>query len=367
MCEAILWKELKGKQIMGFDFDRQRPIDNYIVDFYCKDLMLAIEVDGASHYTEEAVGSDSIRQTKLENIGVRFLRFDDDDVKTNINGVLDIIRKWIGEHPELVGRISPPPDPSQEGSHPPPSPSQEGSLERRQKDKLFHFKKFSVRHDRSGMKVGTDGVLLGAWVDVKQATRILDIGTGTGVIAIILAQRTVADVKIEAIEIDQHAVEDATENFTSSPWQERLTLHPVSVQDFTTSTLFDLIVSNPPYFVGSYKPPNAKRILARHTENLSFQYLLASVKKLLSEKGKFNVVLPYTEGNQFIALAEENDLHCSRKWSFRTRKEKLIERLLLEFSRIKSNPQEGEILLYSKNEEWSADYQNLTRDFYLKL
>jgi tRNA1Val (adenine37-N6)-methyltransferase len=373
IAETILWKGLKQKQMMGFDFDRQRPIDNYIVDFYCKDLMLAIEVDGATHYTEEAVKRDSIRQTKLENLGIRFLRFDDDDVKTNVNGVLDIIRAWIVSNPELVGRVNthgsnPPPNPSKEGSLE-GAPSKEGSLERRKKDKLFHFKKFSVRHDRSSMKVGTDGVLLGAWVDTKQATHVLDIGTGTGVIALMLAQRTNQYALIEAIEIDQLAFEDATENFNSSAWKDRLILHHGLVQSFTSPTKFDLIVSNPPYFQSSFKPPNAQRILARHTENLSFQELISAVQKLLSEKGKFNVVLPYTEGLQFIALAEKNDLHCSRKWSFKSRKEKPIERWLLEFSRAKVSPEENEILLYnnSTGEEWSVAYQNLTRDFYLKL
>src|SRR5689334_17859747 len=105
MCEAILWNELKAKQMMGFDFDRQRPIDNYIVDFYCKDLMLAIEVDGSSHAYQEVAKRDEVRQTRLEELGVRFLRFDDDEIKGDINRVLEIIKNWIEENPELVGRI----------------------------------------------------------------------------------------------------------------------------------------------------------------------------------------------------------------------------------------------------------------------
>lgn len=373
VAEAILWKELKQKQ-MGVDFDRQRPIDNYIVDFYCKDLMLAIEVDGSTHYTEEAVKRDSIRQTTLENIGIRFLRFDDDDVKTNINGVLDIIRTWIEANPKLVGRMDPPPNPSQEGSlvgSRDKSRLHGGDLgvgtTRRKKDKLFHFKQFSIRHDRSSMKVGTDGVLLGTWADAGKATHILDIGTGTGVIALLLAQRTEPNVTIEAIEIDQHAFEDASENFSASPWKNRLKLHHGPVQNFTLSYQFDLIISNPPYFQDSFKPPNAQRVVARHTENLSFLELLDTTTKLLSENGKLNIILPYTEGLQFIALAEENNLHCSRKWSFRTRKEKPIERWLLEFSKTETETEEGEILLYTSGDEWSPEYKTLTRDFYLKL
>ncbi len=238
----------------------------------------------------------------------------------------------------------------------------------RKKDSRFHFKKFSVRHDRSGMKVGTDGVLLGAWADVSQATRILDIGTGTGVIALMLAQQTNPDVKIEAIEIDENAFEDASENFSNSPWHDRLTLHHGSVQNFTTPKQYDLIISNPPFFQRSFKPPNAQRISARHTENLSFQDLLKSVDRFLSEKGKLNIVLPYAEGIQFVKFADHVNLYCSRNYNFRTRKEKPIERSLLEFSKIRKELEEGEILLYNDmGEAWSTEYQKLTQNFYLKI
>src|SRR5688572_28245976 len=194
-------------------------------------------------------------------------------------------------------------------------------MDKRKKDKQFHFKQFSVRHDRSGMKVGTDGVLLGAWVEVKNAKRLLDIGTGTGVIALMLAQRTQPDVTIDAIEIDPDAIEDASENFSSSPWSNRFTLHRGRVQEFS-SKKFDILVSNPPYFIDSYKPPNDQRIIARHSESLSFEDLLRVSEKLLTENGTLNVILPYTEGLQFIDLAEKSGYYCSRKWSFRTREEK---------------------------------------------
>lgn len=243
----------------------------------------------------------------------------------------------------------------------------EQQMEKRKKDKQFHFKQFSVRHDRSGMKVGTDGVLLGAWVHVQNAKSILDIGTGTGVIALMLAQRTEPNITIDAIEIDGDAIEDASENFSSSPWKNRLTLHHKRIQEFNTSEKFDLIVSNPPYFIDSFKPPDDQRVIARHTESLSFPELLKVTEKLLSDKGKLNVVLPYTEGLQFIDMVEKNGFYCSRKWSFRTRKEKAIERFLLEFSRIKTDLDENEILLYNSNENWSEKYQKLTRDFYLKF
>jgi tRNA1Val (adenine37-N6)-methyltransferase len=236
----------------------------------------------------------------------------------------------------------------------------------RKKDHQFHFKQFSVRHDRSGMKVGTDGTLLGAWTDVVSAKHILDIGTGTGLIALMLAQRS-ADSKIEGVEIDAAAIEDAQENFTKSPWAKRLTLHNVPIQGFKTSAKFDLIVSNPPYFIGSYKPPNEQRITARHTESLTFQELIDVSKNLLTADGRLSVVLPVTEGLQFIVLSEANGLYCSRKWTFRTRPDKPVERLLLEFARKQQAREEGEILLYQSGETWSDNYQTLTQEFYLKL
>jgi tRNA1Val (adenine37-N6)-methyltransferase len=238
---------------------------------------------------------------------------------------------------------------------------------RRKKDKQFHFKQFSVRHDRSGMKVGTDGTLLGAWTEVTEANRILDIGTGTGLIALMLAQRTQPHVKIEAIEIDAHACEDAVENFSASSWSDRIVLHSTSLQQFSATNKFDLIVSNPPFFQNSYKPATEKRTTARHTESLTFQELLTAAQNLLTEIGTLNIILPPTEGLQFISLAESFGFYPSRKWTFRTRPEKPIERLLLEFSRNQSAPEENEILLYSSDEHWSEAYQSLTRDFYLKL
>ena len=237
----------------------------------------------------------------------------------------------------------------------------------RKKDHQFHFKQFSVRHDRSGMKIGTDGVLLGAWTDVSEATRILDIGTGTGVIALMLAQRTNTEIKIEAIEIDDNAFADAKENFGLSPWKERLTLHHQNIHEFSTTNTFDLIVSNPPFFQNSYKPPDPKRGLARHTENLSFEGLLTSTERLQGPSGRLSVILPNVEGLQFIQLAEQRKFHCSRKWSFRTRQEKPIERWLLEFSRLPGPIEENEILLYESGENWSSGYKNLTREFYLKI
>lgn len=231
----------------------------------------------------------------------------------------------------------------------------------------FHFKKFSVRHDRSGMKVGTDGVLLGAWADVTNATQILDIGTGTGVITLMLAQRAAESVTIDAVEIDDQAYADARENVAASPWHDRINVHHLAIQNFNTSARFDLIITNPPYFQKSYKPPIAQRETARHTEQLTFEDILSTTEKLLTPAGKLNLILPYTEGLQFIDLANHKGLYCSRKWIFRTRANKPVERFLLEFAWGKKETEEGEVLLYNEGENWSAGYKALTRDFYLKI
>jgi tRNA1Val (adenine37-N6)-methyltransferase len=218
------------------------------------------------------------------------------------------------------------------------------------------------------MKVGTDGVLLGAWTNVQHAKTILDVGTGSGLIALMLAQRTSDSVHIDAVEIEQHAYEQACQNIKNAPWHHRVNAHYVPLQQFESTQPYDLIVSNPPYFQNSQKPPDEKRVQARHTTSLSYPDLLNRTVALLGKSGRLNVILPFTEGLQFIALAEQHNLHCSRQWSFRTRHEKPIERWLLEFSSDSHLPLDtGEILLYKHGEEWSDGYKQLTKEFYLKL
>lgn len=218
------------------------------------------------------------------------------------------------------------------------------------------------------MKVGTDGVLLGAWTDVTSVNTILDIGTGSGVIALMLAQRTTRQTNIDAIEIEHGAFEQAYENITHAAWRDRVMAHHVALQQFESARRYDLIVSNPPYFQNSQKPPDEKRVQARHTTSLSYPELLSSSETLLTKTGRLSVILPFTEGLQFITLAKQYNLYCTRQWSFRTRQEKPIERWLLEFSFIpQQTPEHGEILLYSHGEEWSEAYKMLTKDFYLKL
>lgn len=230
----------------------------------------------------------------------------------------------------------------------------------------FRFKKFSVSHDASTHKVGTDGVLLGAWVNVDGVSSILDIGTGSGVIALMLAQRTPDHVMIEAIELQEQDAVQAEKNVQNSPWPTKVTVINTPVQQFRPEKQFDLIVSNPPFFINSWLPPDTNRSKARHSNELSFEDLLEAVTHLLSATGRFAVVLPYTEGNHFIRLAEGFGLYAHRQMTFRSRQEKPIERLLIEFSRVKGDFRTEELLLYKIKEEWTDEYRLLTKDFYLK-
>lgn len=230
----------------------------------------------------------------------------------------------------------------------------------------FHFKQFSVRHDRCSMKVGTDGVLLGAWAEVRDVKSVLDIGTGSGVIALMLAQRCEQPVSIDGIELDVEAATQANENAQQSPWSKHVAIHCTSLQQYSPEKKYDLIVSNPPYFINSQEPPDKKRLQTRHTVTLTFEELLQGATRLLSDTGTLEVILPYTEGLQFIALARTVNLFCSRQWSFRTRANKPIERWLLAFSRMQTEMIEtGEILLYDMGTELSPSYRKLTGAFYL--
>lgn len=232
----------------------------------------------------------------------------------------------------------------------------------------FRFKQFTVHHDRCTMKVGTDAVLLGAWAATREGTSLLDIGTGSGVIALMLAQRTPATAKIDAVEVEADDAAQARENISHSPWPHKIVVHQLPVQSFDPGKLYNVIVSNPPYFVNSQPPPDQRRVHARHTVLLDFDTLIHTVVRLLSPAGRFSIILPYTEGLDFLARTH-GLLYCTRRWSFRARHEKPVERWLLEFAKHPDSCEEGEIVLYDETDkqEWSQDYKTLTREFYLKL
>ena len=161
----------------------------------------------------------------------------------------------------------------------------------------FKFKQFTIHQNDTAMKVGTDGVLLGAWTKIKTDTQnILDIGTGTGLIALMLAQKTLSSSQIDAVELDQLAYQQAKENFKLSNWSQKLQAINQSIQEFTinTSKKYDLIISNPPFFRNSFASKNTQRQIARHTDSLSYDDLLYSVKKILLDDGIFQLSFPST-------------------------------------------------------------------------
>lgn len=230
----------------------------------------------------------------------------------------------------------------------------------------FKFKKFVIYQDKCAMKVGTDGVLLGAWVDSENVKSILDIGTGTGLIALMLAQRS--NAIIEAIEIDESASIQAKENIAKSDWKESIQVLNIPFQKFYKSTnkTYDVIVSNPPYFQNSLFAPDKKRTDARHNSNLELEELLDGSIKLLNEEGKFSLILPYIEGTMFILKASEKGLFCTRQTKVLPRPGREPKRLLLEFMKTKKPLIEQEIIIeLNKRHEYSEAYKNLTKDFYL--
>lgn len=231
---------------------------------------------------------------------------------------------------------------------------------------IFHFKKFSVKHDRCTHKVGTDGVLLGAWADTQNVNRVLEIGTGSGVIALMLAQRTLPDASIDAIDISIKDCEQATENINASPWPEKVRIIHEAVQTFE-SELYDLIVTNPPYFIDSTKPPAIERTRARHTETLSPHELLLHAKRLLAPYGKFCIVLPNVEAQSLLSLALNQGWYCTRLCEFRARINKPTERVLFQLQHHKQEMVKESLILYEHDEEWTVAYKNLTSEFYLKI
>ncbi|MFW5709928.1 MAG: tRNA1(Val) (adenine(37)-N6)-methyltransferase [Bacteroidota bacterium] len=232
----------------------------------------------------------------------------------------------------------------------------------------FKFKQFTIFHDKTAMKVGTDSVLLGAWAGVEGKEKILDIGTGTGIIAIMLAQRSLA--KIEGIEIEEEAFNQAVENAKKSPWSDRITMFRQSFQDFSEQNgpAYDGIVSNPPFFDNSLPPSNNPRVLAKHTSELNRSDLLHGVTRLLKPRGTFSVILPYTTESEFIDTARGYNLFVSRKMNIRPTAEKDYHRIMIEFSTEQGITTE-EFLTIEKGErhDYTDEYKDLTKDFYLKF
>ncbi len=233
----------------------------------------------------------------------------------------------------------------------------------------FKFKQFAIHQDKCAMKIGTDGVLLGAWAALNNTPdSILDIGTGTGVIALQLAQRCDA-LTIDALEIDANAHEQAVENFESSNWADRLFCYHCSLQEFVDEVddTYDLIVANPPFYTDDFKTNNEARNKARFTTSLSFEDLLLSVSKLLSEQGVFSVIIPFKEEANFIALANKQQLFVNRVCHVQGTSSSKIKRSLLEFTFQNINPILENLIIEHERHKYTKEYQNLVKDFYLKM
>ncbi len=216
------------------------------------------------------------------------------------------------------------------------------------------------------MKVGTDAVLLGAWVNASNARTILDIGTGTGIISLMLAQKS--DALIDSIDLDKNAYMQAQENVGSCKWKDRIQVHHISLQQYAINSKhkYDLIVSNPPYFVDSSKALEESRTNARHTDQLPFSDLLDGVLKLLSASGKFYVILPTKESQLFREMAEVQNLHLTKLTRVVTRTDKPEKRLLMKFE-FAQKPVEEDTITIEQDERhcYTEQYKELTKDYYM--
>jgi tRNA1Val (adenine37-N6)-methyltransferase len=232
----------------------------------------------------------------------------------------------------------------------------------------FQFKEFAVAQDQCAMKIGTDGVLLGAWATSKTEASILDIGTGTGVIALQLAQRSAAEI-IDAIEIDGPAFEQAVENFENSPWGDRLFGYHASLQEFAEEIedCYELIVSNPPFYTGAFPSEDAQRNKARFEDALPFAHLLAGVSHLLAAKGRFALIIPFQEETKLIESALPYGLHLQKCCRVRGNQHSPIKRSLLEFSFSKTQPAYSDLQIETERHVYTKEYIELVQDFYLKM
>lgn len=231
---------------------------------------------------------------------------------------------------------------------------------------MFRFKQFSILQDKSAMKVGTDGVLLGAWTPVKNATSILDVGTGTGLIALMLAQRTL-NAHIDAVEVEDEAYVEATVNFKNAPWSDRLKIYKDSFLEFQTDCKYDLIVSNPPYYTDTYKQPSSERMLARHVGELTFKSLLEKVAGLLSEQGTCAFIIPYKEEESFLKLGENLGLFPKKIERIKGRVDLPFKRSLLYLTQELTSVEEKELVIEKGRHIYTDEYIKLTKLFYLKM
>ena len=235
-------------------------------------------------------------------------------------------------------------------------------------NQYFSFKQFTVYQDQCAMKVGIDGVLLGVWSCIENTTRILDIGTGTGLIALMLAQRS--NSIIDSIDIHPNAFAQASENIRLSPWADRVKVQEISLQDFAVKTIhrYDLIVSNPPYFINSLKAPTEDRTTARHTDTLTHEELITNSIFLLKPLGRICIILPVTEAVKCKKFALNKGLFCRREVRVIPKPNAEAKRILMEFGLQDCQNEVTELVIESDiRHQYSVEFSALAKDFYLKL
>ncbi|SEG05013.1 tRNA1(Val) (adenine(37)-N6)-methyltransferase [Parabacteroides chinchillae] len=230
----------------------------------------------------------------------------------------------------------------------------------------FQFKKFTVWHDKCAMKVGTDGVLLGAWANTYLCKNILDVGTGTGLIALMLAQRSTAQA--DAIDIDADACLQAKENIQASIFAGQINIYHTSFEEYIKQTdkRYDLIVSNPPYFTDSLKCPDHKRTTARHTESLQLFDLITGCLQIVTSNGRIALILPFDKKEELMKIAEENKLFAIRITNVIPVPGAEPKRILIELSPAQSLKIENELTIEKARHQYTPEFKALTRDYYLK-
>jgi tRNA1Val (adenine37-N6)-methyltransferase len=230
----------------------------------------------------------------------------------------------------------------------------------------FHFKQFTIYHDKCAMKVGTDGVLLGAWTNVDNALEILDVGTGTGLIAIMLAQRSMA--MVDAVEIDENAFGQAGENIMRCPWSSKIHLIKSSFQEYSNGCgkAYDRIVSNPPFYKNQYRPSDKSRSVARHDDSLSLKDLVFHADSVLKHDGTISVVIPAESIDNYRQYLYQKNLHILRLLYVMPLPGKPVKRILVEAGRKKAIIKEDFLAIESdRRHHYTQQYIDLTKEFYL--
>lgn len=235
----------------------------------------------------------------------------------------------------------------------------------------FEFKQFSIHHDKCAMKVNTDGIILGAWVDLTQCHRILDVGTGTGLIALMVAQRNAhSPSHITAVEIDHDAAQQAQENVAASPWPKTVEVIHGDVMQWRTSQRFDHLISNPPYFANALINPSQQKTTARHQNSLTLPQLLTKAHELTTDKGKLSLILPAEIMVKLLQISHDYGWFKKRVLNIKHNKDRQILRMCVEFTKLsQENGRMEEKLLPIRNEDnsYTHDYKRLCREFYLQF